>query len=137
LAENLKEGGRGGEGVRSSRVRSALVIVEIALALLLVVGATLVSRSLVRLQSVDPGFQPNGVWKATVTVRGESYSQAGARTNFFKSLRERVAAIPGVTAAGLASDLPFGGSKSGNSIAIEGAPPAKPGEQMIAFTRTV
>ena len=137
LAENLKEGGRGGEGVRSSRLRSALVIVEVALALLLAVGATLVSRSLIRLQAVDPGFNPNGVWKATVSLRGERYSQAGQRVNFYKSLRDRLAAVPGVTAAGLASHLPFSGSKSGNGIVVEGAPPPKPGEQIIAFSRTV
>ena len=137
LADNLKESGRGGEGIRSSRLRSALVIVEVALALLLAIGATLTSRSLVRLQAVDPGFNPNGVLKATLTLRGENYSQPAQRVNFFRSLRERLAAIPGATGSGMASHLPFSGSKSGNGIVVEGAPPAKPGEQPIAFVRTV
>jgi len=137
LAENLKESGRGGESVRSSRLRSALVIAEVALALLLAILATLTSRSLVRLQAVDPGFNPNGVLKATLTLRGESYSQPAQRVNFFKALRERLAAIPGATGAGMASALPFSGSKSGGDVYMEGAPPAKPGEQLIAFNRTV
>jgi len=137
VSENLKEGGRAGEGLRGSRLRSVLVVAEVALALLVAIGATLTARSLARLQAVDPGFRPEGLLKAYVTLPAESYREPTQRLNFFQGLAERVAAIPGVTASGMASELPFGGSKSGSDVIIEGAPPRKPGEQLIAFSRAI
>ena len=138
LAEHLKEGGRGGgEGIRTNRFRSALVAGEVALALLLVIGASLMVRSMARLQAVDPGFRPAGVWKGFLTLRGENYTEPAKRVNFYRALGAKVAAIPGVTAFGLVSHLPFGGAKSGANIAVEGAPPPKPGEPTIVFNRTV
>lgn len=138
LLENLKEGGRGGgEGVRRSRFRSTLVVAEVALALLLVIGATLTIRSLVRLQAVDPGFNPESVLTADLALPRSGYAEAARRAVFYRTLLERVAAIPGVASASMASHLPFSGSKSGNDIFAEGAPPPKPGEQTIAFHRTI
>lgn len=138
LAENLKEGGRGGgEGTRRVRFRSALVVAEVALALLLVVGATLTARSLARLQAVPPGFDPEGVLRASISLPRESYSEPGRRVNFYRALLERVRAVPGVTAAGVVSHLPFSNSKSGSDIHVEGAPTPRPGEQLIAFHRSV
>ncbi len=138
VAANLKEGGRGGgEGIRTSRFRDALVVGEVALALLLAIGASLMIRSMARLQAVDPGFNAAGVWKGFVTLRGENYTEPGKRVNFYRTLTAKVAAIPGVTAAGLVSHLPFGGSKTGSNVLVEGAPPPKPGEATIVFNRTV
>ena len=138
VAENLKEGGRGGgEGIRTSRFRSALVAGEVALALLLVIGASLMVRSMARLQAVDPGFNPAGVWKGFLTLRGENYTEPVKRVNFYRGLTAKVAAIPGVTGVGLVSHLPFGGSKSGSGILVESAPPPKPGEAAIVFSRTI
>jgi len=137
LFASLKEGGRAGEGVRGSRLRAALVVSEIALALLLAIGATLTARSLMRMQAVNPGFQPEGVFRATITLPAERYGDAAKRVNFYRALVERVQALPGVTGAGLASQLPFSNSKSGGDVVIEGAAPRKPGDQMIAFLRTV
>jgi putative ABC transport system permease protein len=137
LAENLKEGGRGsGESARRNRFRAALVVVEVALALLLVIGATLTVRSLARLQAVDPGFRPEGVLTASLTLPDSSYHDPASRVVFFRTLLERVSAIPGVKSAGMVSHLPFGGTKSGTDITVEGAPPPAPGEQLIAFLRT-
>ena len=135
LSENLKEGGRAGEGTRRKRLRSALVIAEVALALLLAIGAALTARSLVLLQAVNPGFQPAGVLRATITLPVEGYNDAPKRVNFFRTLVERVQSIPGVTAAGLVSHLPFSNSKSASDVVIEGAPPRRAGEQWIAFDR--
>lgn len=137
VAANLKEGRGAGESAAKVRFRSALVVAEVALALLLVTGATLALRSLVRLQAVNPGFNPDGVFTAGLALPAATYPQETARVNFFKTVVERVRAIPGVTSAGLASDLPFSGSKSGNDVRAEGAPPPKPGDQMIAFHRMV
>jgi len=137
LAENLQEGGRVGEGVRRSRLRAALVVVEVALALLLAIGATLTARSLVRLQAVDPGFNPDGVLTAYLTLPGESYSQPTQRVNFFRALLERLEAMPGVKSAGMVSHLPFSYSKSGGDVTVEGAPPPRPGEKLIVFQRSI
>ncbi len=138
LAEYLKEGGRGaGEGVRRIRFRAALVVAEVALALLLVIGATLTIRSLARLQAVNPGFNPDSVLTADLMLPKSGYSDPARRTNFFRSLLDRVAAAPGVKSAGMVSDLPFSGSKSGNDVVIEGAPAPSSGDRLIAFMRTV
>jgi len=138
LAEYLKEGGRGaGEGVRRNRFRAALVVAEVALALLLVIGATLTMRSLARLQAVNPGFNPEGVLTAALSLPESGYAEPSRRVNFYRILLEHIQAVPGVNAAGMASDLPFSGSKSGNDIVVEGAPPPQSGDRMIAFVRTV
>ena len=138
LAENLNEGGRsGGEGLRRRRFSAALVIGEVALALLLAIGATLMARSLVRLQAVNPGFNPDGVLTASLTLPAESYGTGPKQVNFFRGLIARLETIPGVTAAGMVSHLPFSLSKSGSDVTVEGAPPRGPGERLIAFTRVI
>jgi len=138
LAGNLKESGRGrGEGVRRSRLRAILVVIEVALALLLAIAATLTARSMVRLQAVDPGFNRDGVLTAFLTLPVESYPEPARHVNFFKTLLARLDAMPGVKSAGMVSHLPFGGAKSGADVIIEGAPSRRPGEQLIAFSRSV
>ena len=137
LADKLKEGGRGGEGVRQSRFRAALVVAEVALALLLVIAATLTIRSLARLQAVNPGLNPQGVITASLTLPSSTYAEPNRRVVFFKALLERLRAIPGVKGAGMVSHLPFSGSKGGPDINVEGAPPPRPGDQLISFARTV
>ena len=135
LVENLKEGGRAGEGLRGARFRNLLVVVEVALALLLAIGATLTARSLVRLQAVNPGFEPEGVLKANLTLPSDTYKDPPQRINFYRSLAEALRTIPGAAGAGVVSSLPFSFSKSGSDIQVEGAPPRRPGEQLIAFIR--
>jgi len=138
LAESLKEGGRaGGDGVQRSRFRAALVVLEVALALLLVIGATLTTRSLVRLQAVDPGFNAAGVLTAYVSLPVETYAEPSRRVNFYRALLERLEAMPGVQGAGMVSHLPFSYSKSGGDVVVEGAPPPRPGERLIVFGRSV
>jgi predicted permease len=138
LTSGLREGSAGtGEGRKRNRLRAGLVIVEIALALLLGIGATLTIRSLERLQAVNPGFRAENVLTAEVVLPQASYRDAAKRAGFFKTLVERVAAIPGVRSAGMVSQLPFGASKSGHEVVVEGAPPPRPGDQLIAFARTV
>jgi putative ABC transport system permease protein len=138
LAESLKEGGRaGGDGVQRSRFRAALVVTEVALALLLVIGATLTARSLVRLQAVDPGFDARGVLTAYLSLPAESYAEPLRRVNFYRALLDRLETIPGVKAAGIVSHLPFSYAKSGSDVTVEGAPPPRPGEKLIVFGRSV
>ncbi len=138
LVENLKEGGRGsGESLRRTRFRSALVVAEVALSLLLVIGATLTVRSLARLLAVDPGFKPERVLTAGVTLPESGYREPERRLNFFRAVLERLAAAPAVNSAGMVSHLPFGGVKAGTDVVAEGAPPPRPGDQNIAFLRSI
>jgi putative ABC transport system permease protein len=114
------------------------VAAEVALALLLLVGATLTIRSLSRLQEVNPGFNPASVLTANILLPRSSYAEPTRRASFFKTLLERVTAMPGVESAGMVSSLPFGGSKSGQDIFYaEGAAPLHPGDRPIAFVRTI
>ena len=138
IAAQLNEGGRGGGlSVGQARFRAAMIVMELALSLVLLIGATLTMRSLVRLMAVNPGFSPESVLTADIMLPEEGYATPPQRVNFFQSLIERVSALPGVTAAGIVSDLPFGGSKSGNDIVIDGAPPQAAEERLIAFVRAV
>jgi putative ABC transport system permease protein len=138
LAEELKEGGRGGgEGLRRSRFRAGLVVGEVALALLLVIGATLIVRSLARLQAVNPGFNAESVLTAEITLPESGYADPGRRVSFFNALLERLSAAPGVKAASMVNHLPFGGTKSAHDVTVEGAPPPRPGEQLLVFVRTI
>jgi putative ABC transport system permease protein len=119
--EALKEGGRTGSGGRRDRLRSALVVGEIALALVLLTGAGLLIRSAIALDDVDPGFDPRGVLVGRVSLPANGYDSAAAAHQAFERIDERLAQAPGVTAAGLASSAPFEGSGD-NGLIPEGRP---------------
>jgi putative ABC transport system permease protein len=137
IAGRLQGDSRTGEGIHQSRAREILVVAEVSLALLLAIGATLTARSLMRLQAVDLGFKAEGVLTASLTLPEENYAAPQARVNFFEALLKRVRTIPGVKAAGMVSHLPFGYSKSGGDVVVEGAPPRQPGEKLIVFQRSI
>jgi putative ABC transport system permease protein len=109
LNESLKEGGRGVAGGRS-RVRSALVIAEVALSLLLLAGAGLLVKSFARLQAVDPGFDPEGVMTMRVTLPGVRYREPARKAEFYGALMERLRLLPGVESAAAITSLPLNGS---------------------------
>jgi predicted permease len=117
----LKSAGRSATAGRARRrLRSALVVGEAALALVLLVGAGLFLRSFVRLQEVNPGFEPSGVMTAEVSLPQVQYSDQEKRVAFHRSLVERLQALPGVTAAALGTPLPFSGNGSSASFRVEG-----------------
>lgn len=121
LTEALKEGGRGStEGRRSNRLRSGLVIGEIAIALALLVGASLLVRSFLRIQSIDPGFNPRQVLTMELSLPVLKYPKGKPVSNFFMEVQRRVAAIPGVRYAGITTILPLSGTNSDSSFTIEG-----------------
>ncbi|MEP7271981.1 MAG: ABC transporter permease, partial [Acidobacteriota bacterium] len=120
LHETLKEGGRSGAGGVRSRVRSTLVVVEVALALVLLISAGLLIKSFFRVQQVDPGFRPQGLLSMQVALPDLKYREPAQRDAFFKDLLERVSGLPGVVAAGASSVLPMSGSNSSGSFQIEG-----------------
>ena len=114
LAETLKEGSRGSVGrTRGEGMRSALVIAEVMLSLILMVGAGLLMRSFARLQRVDTGFDPRGVLLVPFRLPETSYPDPAQTTATFAALEERVRAMPGVEAAAEITSAPFGGPNSG------------------------
>jgi predicted permease len=120
LNEALKEGGRGGVSGSRHRLRHLLVVAEVALALILLVGAGLMMRSFLRLQQVNLGFNPENVVTLRVTVPGIGYR--GSSAPFFHQLVERVNALPGVDVAGAIVDLPLAGDYWQSILTIEGRP---------------
>ena len=120
--EALKEGGRAGSlGGRRDRLRSGLVIAEIALALVLLTGAGLMIRSAVTLNGVDPGFDPRGVTIAHVSLPVTGYETAEQAGQAFARIGEGLTQVPGASAAGLVSVAPFEGG-SDNGLVPEGRP---------------
>lgn len=120
LQETLKEGGRSGAGGVRSRVRSALVVIEMAMALVLLISAGLLIKSFIRVQQVNPGFKPENLLSLQLALPDLKYREPAQRDAFFKDLIERVRALPGVTSVGASSILPMSGSNSSGSFQIEG-----------------
>ncbi|HWS87813.1 MAG TPA: ABC transporter permease [Pyrinomonadaceae bacterium] len=120
LHDTLKEGGRSGKvGVRRG-VRNALVVAEMAFAVILLVGAGLLIRSFMQLQQVNPGFQPAGVLAMQLSLPPNKYPDRAARAAFLRQTLERVRAVPGVKLAGTTTTLPMSGQNSSGSFRIEG-----------------
>jgi putative ABC transport system permease protein len=135
LNDALKEGGRGSANAVRGRSRSLLVVTEIALSLVLLVGAGLMIRSFLRLRSVNVGINPRGVMTATIILPRMKYTEGPQRAAFFKQLVERVKNIPGVEAAGATGTLPLGGNFWGRSLTVEGFPVLSVGQApMIQHT---
>jgi putative ABC transport system permease protein len=123
LTGMLKEGGRGVvTGSSGHRARRALVIAEVALAFVVIIGAGLLLRSFVRLQSVNPGFDPNNLTTLLVWMSEKKYLEAATSRDFIGKLTDRLAKVPGVESVAIASDLPILGT-SQTSFEIDGRPP--------------
>jgi putative ABC transport system permease protein len=133
----LKEGSRGSEGPGRDRLRRLLVASEVALAVVLLSGAGLLLRSLHRLQSVDPGFDTRGLLTFNVTLPMDRYRDIPKRTAFAEGLLERMAAQPGVVAAGATSELPFAPDHVPQNLLVEGSAPVEPGQEPEVNSRSV
>ncbi len=120
LNEMIKEGSRGTAGMRQRRLRDGLVVLEVALALVLLAGAGLLIRSFWKLQQVDAGFQPERVLTASLSLPRARYEDAAKTVTFEQQLLDRIAALPGVESAGLTSDLPWTGYDENAGFMIEG-----------------
>jgi len=138
IYETLKEGSiAAGESRARNRFRSALVVIEVALALLLGVGATLMMRSLMRLQTASPGFDAGGVLTASVTLPLPKYPKPEQRIAFYERVLGRLDAMPGVQAASMVNLIPFAGSNTGQNLLIEGQPAPRPEETPIFWQRII
>ena len=123
LTAALKEGGRSvGAGRRASRTRSALIVAQVATAFVLLVGAGLLVNSLLRLQRIEPGFDPERMLSFRVSLPPAKYSEPQQIESFYQGLLTRVGALPGVTAVSATSALPLSGQNSVVGFAVEGVP---------------
>jgi putative ABC transport system permease protein len=136
LREALNETNRGGSVAAVLRTRAILVVSEIALAMLLLVGAGLLFKSFERLSKVSPGFSADNILIANIS-RSPTYSDPNVRLGFFDRLLEQISALPGVRAAGAISNLPVTGTGSALHFNIQGHPPNSPQEFTISSYRVV
>jgi putative ABC transport system permease protein len=120
-----------------SRARRTLVGVEVALAFALAATALLFGRTVSTLQDIDPGFDADGLTAVSVSLDGAGVSTAEARTVFFSDVVARVAALPGVASVSAINHLPLAGDLWTLGYAVEGRPPARPGERPGAAYRVV
>jgi predicted permease len=134
LNTSLRAGGRntqgeGGLGSSRRRLRSVLVVIEVALSLMLLVGAGLLVRSFVRLQSVSPGFAPEGVVSMRLGGTARQFENRDAAVAYWRDIGDKLAAVPGVISRGAVSSLPFTSSVGWGSINVEGWTP-QPGQEL-------
>jgi putative ABC transport system permease protein len=136
LQDSLREGGRSGTA-REGFARSALVVVQVALALILLAGAALLIRSFTRLMDVDPGFLAAQAMTAKVTVSGDKYEESVQIRPFFNELFDRLGRAPGVQAAGGVSFLPMNGMAAATRFTIPGREAPAAGQEPVCEVRVV
>jgi len=134
LSSSMKAGGRntqgeGGFGSSRRRLRSLLVVAEVAISLMLLVGAGLLIRSFVRLQQVSPGFEPAGVISMRLGPSARSFQNREEALAFYRPYNDALAAVPGVSMRGAVSSLPFTASVGWGGINVEGWTP-EPGQEL-------
>ncbi|HEY3519196.1 MAG TPA: ABC transporter permease, partial [Gammaproteobacteria bacterium] len=121
LTGAIREGGRqGGAGRGAQRMRGALVVAQLAMSVTLLVGAGLLTKSFYGLLAEGPGFSSNGVWTARFSLAGPRYTERESWPRFQEQAVAALRALPGVSAAGITSVLPFAGNNEQGSINIEG-----------------
>ncbi len=131
----LKDGGRGFEGGSGGRFRKILVGAEIAIAFVLLIGAGLLMRSFVKLRAVDPGFDSRNVMTMLVSLAGRPEYVGQSREALYRTILERVRAVPGVRSASMTNHLPLAGDTWGTFIAVEGRPAPAPGNEETTIFR--
>jgi predicted permease len=136
IVTGLREGSRTMAG-GGRRLRAILVAAEVALSLMLLAGAGLLFRSMVGLQSVDPGLNADRVLTFRVSLPVARYREPRKRTEFFASALEQIRRLPGVRSASAVNTLPINGFPSGTYFDIGGRPKAKPGEELVCTVRIV
>jgi putative ABC transport system permease protein len=137
MSESLKEGGRSStEGVARQRLRSLLVISEIAIALVLLICAGLLIKCFWLLRSVDTGFRTENILSMRIELPESRYKEIPKQVIFRENLLERLNSLPG-TQAGMISELPLSGDQLTHNFIIEGRPPISLGEEPELMTRSV
>jgi putative ABC transport system permease protein len=138
IRESLNEEGRGGSGsVRQRKVRSALVVIEMALALVLLIGAGLLLRSFQTLTRVDPGFDPQNLMVVNLPLSPQKYGASPKRTALVEQIVERVRMLPGVQGAAITTALPMAGAGATIHFNRAAYPPKGPDDYVMAGYRAV
>ncbi|HUQ81369.1 MAG TPA: ABC transporter permease [Gemmatimonadaceae bacterium] len=132
VRESLATGVRGSGSMRRSRAQRGLVIAEVALSVVLLAGAGLLMASLSKLQAVPPGFSPDGVLVARLTLSGPRYQQPDAIVRFYDDVLRRLRATPGVGSAAAAGALPLSGSSNTSNFQIVGRPQPPDGQDPVS-----
>ena len=131
LTLSLKEGGqKGGGDARHNRARNLFVVLEVAFALMLLIGAGLMIKSFMRLQRVDPGFDPDNILALQISLPGSKYKEDPQLIAFYQQALERIKSLPGVGDAGLTLALPSQGPAWTSDFTIEGRSPEEYGKEV-------
>jgi putative ABC transport system permease protein len=136
LAAAVKQSGWDAPSGASYRLRSVLVVSELALSVMLLIGAGLLMKSFWQLRRVDPGFNAANVLGMRISVPESHYAGFRERAVLYQEMLDRIQALPGVECAAATNDLPFSGSRTSTSFDIDGLPPV-PGESRDSDYRTV
>ena len=138
VSQSLQEGGgRGAVGPESHRLRGLLVISQVALSLLLLIGAGLLIKSFANLRATKPGFDPSHAVTLHLSLPKVRYPDPTQHREFFEQILPKLAAIPGVEAAGGAMPMPFSGNDRGSSFTVAGQPPLARGNHPVASHLTI
>ena len=136
--DTLKEGGRdNATGGAGKRLRGLLVMAEVAISLVLLIGAGLLINSFLRLRNVDPGFRTDNLLTMKIVLPQPKYEETARRSAFYTELINRVQSLAGVRSAAVTSNLPLYRQGNSISIGIEGQPAPPPGQERIVVTRIV
>jgi len=125
LVDTLKEGGRSSAGAKGQRIRNSLVVAEVALALVLLIGAGLTMRSFMKLQKIEIGADPSNTLTFRVGLPESQFPEEEAPARFFTQLIPKLAVLPGVESAGATSSLPASGDIGVTAFVLEGEPEPK------------
>lgn len=137
LSQALKEGGASGGGGRRNRLLSGLVVCEVALAIVLLIGAGLMMQSFGNIQKIDPGFDPENLLTVEIGLPDKSYPEPAQISAFYENLEARIAGIGGVESVGSTGLLPFTNSNSTTTIYVEGSPRPEPGNHAFGSIRAI
>jgi len=135
--EPLKEGGKNPGASRGNRIRGGLIVAEVAISLVLLIGAGLLINSFLRLRSVDPGFRSENLLTMRVSLPQAKYGQRAQRAAFYTDLNRRLESIPGVKSSAVITNLPLYRQGSSTNISIEGRPVPPPNQEPIITTRVI
>ncbi|MEN3327985.1 MAG: hypothetical protein V7638_2792 [Acidobacteriota bacterium] len=136
--ETLKEGGRdSATGASGKRLRSLLVTAEVAISLVLLIGAGLLINSFVRLRNVDPGFRSDNLLTMKIVMPLSKYLDRPRRIAFYNDLLQRVQSLAGVRSAAITTNLPLYHQSNSMTVRIQGRPEPPPAQQPVAVTRIV
>ncbi len=137
VSGRLNDGSRTSVGLGSRRTGSLLVVLEVALALVLLIGGGLMLKSFLRLTNVDPGFDPRNVLTLDIGLPRPRYPDPRHQMRFYEQLIERIKALPGVESVGATSETPLTAGDNWLPFHVEGRPAPPPGQEPYAATRTI